>query len=113
LALDLDPVDHRGVQREDALDSDAARDLSHCEGLPRASAPAGDHDTREDLDALFLTFADLDVDTDAVSRRKPGNIRLQHRFLDFQKGIGHCRLFNVSKPPLKTQLTSSGKNGGF
>ncbi len=40
-ALHLDPVDDRRVEREDALDADAARDLADGEGLAGARRRAG------------------------------------------------------------------------
>ena len=55
---DLDAGHGRRVEREDALDSDAARDLPDHEGLVDAPVLAGDADTLESLDALLGTLAD-------------------------------------------------------
>jgi dihydroxy-acid dehydratase len=55
VALDL--VDARAVHGENALDTDAVRHLTHPEGLVNARAATADDDAFEDLDALFLAFA--------------------------------------------------------
>src|SRR5256885_14951662 len=52
MTFHLDLVDRRRIQREHALDSDAAGDFAHGEHLARAAALAGDDDALEDLNAL-------------------------------------------------------------
>src|SRR5262249_39266621 len=65
-AHDLDLVDVRRMQREDALDPDAARDLADGEGLPGAAPAAADDHPLEDLDTLFIALDDTHVDAHRV-----------------------------------------------
>ena len=67
LALDLDLLDVRGVNRKYALDTFAVTDAAHGEGLVDAIAFAGDDDAGENLDALFVAFAYFSVNADAVA----------------------------------------------
>src|SRR5436190_5235020 len=71
---DLDPLDARRVQREDALDADAVRDLPDREGGARTAAVLADHDALEDLDALLVAFLDQRVNANAVAGAKIGQI---------------------------------------
>ena len=64
---DLDRIDHRRIDREDALDALAVGDLADGEALVEAAAVAGDADALIGLDAGALAFRDLDVDDDGVA----------------------------------------------
>src|ERR1700688_93264 len=63
----LDAAERRRVQREDALDADAARDLAHEIGLAGAAAAPADHHALEDLDAFLVAFDDPHVDAHRVA----------------------------------------------
>src|SRR6185295_17005816 len=89
LPFDLDAVDDRRVEREDALDADSTRNLADGERLPHAAAAPRDDDAREHLDAFLLALANLDVDPDAVSGREGRYAALQYRLLDVQQDVGH------------------------
>src|SRR5687768_15699339 len=65
---DVDLGDRRRVQREDALDALTERDLADGEGRAHAAAVEADDDALEDLDALLVALAHLDVHTDGVPR---------------------------------------------
>src|SRR5713226_3836871 len=67
-ASDLDLLDRRRVQREDALDALPERHLADREGRARATSMQADDDTLEDLDALLVTFPHLDRHLDGVAR---------------------------------------------
>ena len=67
-ADDVDLVDDRRVQREDALDALAERHLADREGRAGAAAVHADHHALEHLDALLVAFAHLDVDAHGVAR---------------------------------------------
>ena len=69
---DLDPLDLRRVHRERALHADAERVLADREGLAHALALALDHHALEDLGAAAGALDDLEVDADAVTRRRSG-----------------------------------------
>src|SRR5204862_6025536 len=57
----LDFGDGRRMQWEDALDALAERDFAHRKRRARPAAVHANHDTLEDLDALLVALADLDV----------------------------------------------------
>ena len=67
-AHDLDGIDHRRIEREDALDALAVGDLADREALLEAAAGAGDADALVGLHAGALAFLDLDVDDHGVAR---------------------------------------------
>src|SRR5580704_1816929 len=83
-AHDLDRVDHRRIEREDALDAFAIRNLPHGEVLVQAAAGAADADTFISLHAGALALDDLDVDHDGIPRLEIGN---------FLAGGKLCHLF--------------------
>src|SRR5690349_5099933 len=60
----LDLVDHRRMEREDALDALAERHLADREARPDAAAVHADHHALEHLDALLVAFAHLHVHAD-------------------------------------------------
>src|SRR5262245_5214267 len=55
---DLDLVDARAVEQEDALDADVEAHLADRERAAHAGAVALQHDALEDLDALLLALDD-------------------------------------------------------
>src|SRR6476660_7960281 len=69
-----DRCDHRAVHGENALDTDAARDLSYCEGFTHSTSTAGDANTFERLQALFVTFFDTDTDSQRITGAEAGHI---------------------------------------
>src|SRR5690606_7666455 len=60
----LDRVDRRRVDREDALDADAARDLADREALTDTRATPADAHALEDLDPLLFALAHPHVHAD-------------------------------------------------
>src|SRR5215469_2997588 len=73
-AHDLDRVDHRRVERKDALDALAVRDLAHREVLVEAAAGAADADALIGLHARPLALDHLDVDDHRVAGREIGDV---------------------------------------
>src|SRR4029079_13193580 len=78
----LDTIDRGGVEREDALDTDAARYLPHGEGLADAAALAADDDTLEHLDALLVPLDHLHVHAHGVPGAEIRHTGLQKRGFD-------------------------------
>src|SRR4051794_36623226 len=81
----LDRIDHRRIEREDALDALAIRDLADREALLQAAAVASDAHALIGLDAGALALDHLDVDDHGVAglelrhflaARKAGNLFL-------------------------------------
>src|SRR3954469_21158578 len=70
---DLDRLDVRRVQREDALDALAEADLADGERGAEAPVRAGDADALEILDAGTVAFDHLHADAERVARAKFGN----------------------------------------
>ena len=71
-AHDLDGLDQRRVDREDALDALAVGNLANREVLLEARAGAGDADALIGLDAGARTFGDAHLDADRVARLEFG-----------------------------------------
>lgn len=65
--LDLDLLDVRRAGREHALDALTVADTADGEGLVDAAALERDHDTGENLNALFITLAHFGVHFDAIT----------------------------------------------
>ena len=65
---DVDLVDDRRVQREDALDALAERDLAHGKGRARPAAVHPDHHPLEHLDAFLVAFTHLHVHANGIAR---------------------------------------------
>src|SRR5690606_19714999 len=86
----LDLVDAWAVDRERALDTDAVgRDPAHREVLVDAAAPSPDDDALERLNALAVTFDDLDVDPHRVTRPKVRDVIPQVLLLDTPDYVHH------------------------
>ena len=73
-ADDVDMIDNRRVEREDAFDADAERDLANRHGFTRAAVFAGDDDALKNLQALLVAFLDANVNLHGVARLKSRNI---------------------------------------
>jgi len=61
------------VEREDALDTDAVRDLADGEGGPDAVPATGDADALEGLQTLLLPFLHADVHAERVAGAERGD----------------------------------------
>jgi len=61
------------VEREDALNTNAVRDLADGERGADSAAAFGDADTFESLESFLVTFADADVDTEGVAGAERGD----------------------------------------
>ena len=72
-ADDLDRIDVRRIEREDALDALAEADLADGEAGADALVRAGDADAFEILDAGALAFDDLDADAQRVAGAEFGD----------------------------------------
>src|SRR6476469_4473783 len=72
-AHDFDMVDDRRIEREDALDALAERNLADGEAGADALVGAGDADALEILDSGALAFDDLDAHPERVAGAEFGN----------------------------------------
>src|SRR5436190_1544892 len=81
-ADDLDRIDVRRIEREDALDALAETDLAHGEGAAQAAIGAGDADAFEILDSGALALDDLHADAERVPRAEFGNVLARLEMLD-------------------------------
>src|SRR5581483_239068 len=80
---DLDLLDRRRVQRENALDALTERHLADRERRPGAAAVDADDDAFEHLDAFLVALTHLDVHFDGISGthgRPIGQLRLLDEF---------------------------------
>jgi hypothetical protein len=84
---DLDVGEHRAVQREYALDTDAVGDLPHGEGGAHPRATARDADPLECLNALLLTFLDAYVHAQGVAGTERRHVGAEPLFLGFDEGM--------------------------
>src|ERR1035438_1189630 len=101
-AHDVDMVDHRGVQREDALNAGAEAGLADGNGLAHAGVVAADRDTLEGLQAFLVAFPDLHVDADGIADpelRKVHSLILIQDLL--QIGVDHGLTPFLSNPTLR------------
>lgn len=64
---DLDLLNTRRVRREDSLYADSVGDLPNGEGCSNASTGASNDDALKNLDTLFLTLTDAEVNLDGVA----------------------------------------------
>jgi hypothetical protein len=68
-------------------------DLAHSEGGTKAAAAFADDDTFKGLEALTVTFLDLDLYHDRVTGAEFGQIRFHLRLFDFLDDLvaaAHC-----------------------
>jgi hypothetical protein len=73
------------MQREDTLDALAEAYFADSDGLADALVVAGNHGSFEGLQAFFVAFLDLDVNTDGVARPELGMAALQVASGDLRK----------------------------
>lgn len=71
------------VNWEYALDAFAIRNLTNCECSVDAAAAFGDHETCEDLDALFATFNHSAMDFHGVAHVERGDVLFELLLFDF------------------------------
>jgi len=69
-AHDIDMIDDGGMQRENALYTLPKADFANGDGFAQAGVLAGDHGSFESLQAFFVAFLNLDVDTDGIAGTK-------------------------------------------
>src|SRR5258706_1986213 len=72
---DLDLLDGRRMQRENALDAVPERHLAHGERCAGSSTMLADDDPLKDLNTLFVTLAHFHVHADGVTRLHGGPFR--------------------------------------
>ncbi len=65
------------MQRKDTLYRHTPRHLPDREGLPSTPAAASENCALKQLDPLFLSFSDLDMDPHSVTRTELWDIRSQ------------------------------------
>src|SRR6186997_126879 len=82
----LDVGDHGAVHREDALDTNAARDLADGERGAHAAAAPGDANTFESLESFLVAFTDADVNTEGVTGAERRDVS-EPLFLGFNEGV--------------------------
>src|SRR5665647_2950255 len=73
-ANDVHVAEHGAVDREDALDADAVRDLANREGLAHAAAALRDAHAFERLEPLLLAFLHAHVHAQRVAGAKGRNV---------------------------------------
>jgi hypothetical protein len=86
-AHDLDVGEHGAVEREDALDADAVRDLADRERRAHTRSRAGRCRPLERLDALLSPFLYAHVHAQRVTGPEGGNIRTEPLFLVLDEGM--------------------------
>src|SRR5210317_777536 len=64
----FNPVNARSVQREDSLNTHAVGHFAYGEGRTDTIVVTLDADTLKNLDALFVTFSDLNMHTQCIPR---------------------------------------------
>src|SRR3954470_19824776 len=74
VAHDLDLLDPRAVDHERALDTDAARDLTHRDGSGDAAATHPHDRALEDLDALLAALDHARRDLDRIAGGEVGQV---------------------------------------
>src|SRR5207253_3339831 len=104
-AHDRDLGDHRAVDREDALDTNAVRDFADGERGAHSTAALGDADAFESLESFLVTFADADIDTQGVASAERRDVA-EPLFLGFNEGV-HMPLGAGVNSLVKTCLVCS------
>src|SRR5688572_20957292 len=78
---DVNFGDHRAVNREDAFDADAVRDLANGERLADPATAACDTDPLERLDALLVALLDAYGNAESVARAERRKLLAEPLFL--------------------------------
>jgi hypothetical protein len=87
------PADHfnalhrGGVEGEDPLHANTGRDLPDGEGLTHPTAPAGNANTLEGLDPLFLALTDAIENPDRIPGVELGDVLTKLLLYDFTQQI--------------------------
>src|ERR1700758_92738 len=89
LLLHLDFCDARRVQRENSLDAFAIRDAAHRECFVESTPFTSNHDSREYLDSLFVTFYHPRVNADGVTHLERVRVAFLLLFLDGTDDLVH------------------------
>jgi hypothetical protein len=105
-ANDRDLRDHRAVDRENALDADAVRDLANRERRADARAALCDANTLKSLESFLVALADAYVDAEGVPCSERGNVVAEPLFLGFNEGM-HMTLGAGVNSLVKTCLGDS------
>src|SRR5262245_33095941 len=109
---DVDVINDRRVEREDALDAYAERGLAHGDRLADAFASTRDYNPLERLQPLLgLALLDPDVNADGVAGNEIRDVAFQLRFFNVIKFV-HCSFTSIIE---YSQISSgSGPNScGF
>src|SRR6266481_5875702 len=75
------------MDREDALDANAVRDLPNGEGFAHSAAALGDADTLESLDSFLIALTHAHVDAERVTGPEGGDVVAEPLFLGFDEGM--------------------------
>jgi len=91
---------------EDSLDTLASHDAAHRKHLGCARAATSDHDTREELNSLFVAFLDAAVNFDRVTDREDQWIRPETSLLD---GHDECITHDITSSSCETNHSTAGR----
>ena len=72
--VDVDLLDERAGKGEDALHSDAVRDLADSKGLSSSASTALQDNALEVLDTFFVSFLNLVMDSDGIASLEFGEL---------------------------------------
>ena len=80
--VDINLLDKRAGEGENTLHADTVRDLADSKGLSSSASTALQHNALEVLDSFFVTFFNLIVDGDGVTRLELGELLALDKVLD-------------------------------
>src|SRR2546423_1183174 len=86
-ADDSDLRDDRAVQRENALDSNAVRDLADGKGRANATAPLGNANPFECLESFLVAFTHAHADAKRITGPERWDVVTEPLFLGFDEGV--------------------------
>ena len=94
MAINLDLVNDRGMQREGTLNTGPEAQLADGKGLLDATTGTRDDDPGEDLHTGTATLNNLDVDLHRVARTELGDVVAHRGLVDLVDDVAH----SVSSP---------------
>lgn len=94
----LDLVEDRSVQGENPLNTHAIGDFAYGKGRTDTVVTTLDADALKDLDTLFVTLGDLDVDTQCIPRLELGDVFPHIFHADVIDNVHRFSLLKISEP---------------
>lgn len=79
--VDVNLLDERTCEGEDALHSDAVGDLTDSKGFSGSTSAALQNNALEVLDSLFVSFFNLVMDSDGIASLELGELLALHQVL--------------------------------